>query len=503
MSRRDLERINYQTLNNTGEVVPKDDEKISGNDVLKEANFLEIDILVVIEDINDIIDENPDHDDITTAKLEGFRSKIRKMGFTLQQIDPHSKVNNQIASTLETVKTYIKATKNARVTTKQQEDQIKRDEKNQKKRSTIFLIDHIHRDLKELTEEYSKQPDESSDEEIAKWKEDLPRLSTKLNKVAENINAVLKSGSTEDEREFSLININHEFEKLFTLKKQFIMKLDEEIAERDIEKDRNFNRLKLNIKLDKFTGYDCTTDYFTFRSYFEKIHLKSTPKRLLPELLKNNFLADQALTLVRNLDDIDMIWERLKDMYGNPKMMLSKRLQQLSTLEMSKSTNPEKMINNISKIINALHDLMRLAQEHHIEEHLYYGDGLHKVYQLLGDINTTKFLNTICDDDLEQHGVWSKLVSFLDKQKRVQQQKLIIQGPSTSNQKGDHQPLRRQHQLHYSGQTYNQRPPDNSIASYVMPQTTLQPMVHTEARSYNTSPVLNSPRCHHKNVSMS
>ena len=84
--------------------------------------------------------------------------------------------------------------------------------------------------------------------------------------------------------------------------------------------------------------------------------------------MKNNFLADHALNLVRNLDDINIIWERLKDVYGNPKMMLSKRLLQLSTLEVSRSTKPEKAIDSLTKVINVLQDLMRLAQEHSIEE---------------------------------------------------------------------------------------------------------------------------------------
>ena len=452
MSLRDRNRIDYQKLNKTGEVIMKDDEKTTDDDTPKDVTLLEIDIMVVIEDINDLIEENPDHDDITTSKLEEHRSKLRRMAFTLKQINPESKVNIQVVATIEAVKTYIKASKNVKTITKQREDEMKRDELNQKRRSTMFLIDHIHRDLKELTDEYSKQPDKSSDEEIAKWKEDLPRLSMKLDKVAENINAVLKSRINDEDHDISLTNIREQFERLFKLKKAFVLKLDDEIAERDIEKDRNFNTSRLNIKLEKFTGYESKIDFFTFRSQLEKVYLKSTSKRFLPELIKNNFLADQALNLVQNLEDIDVIWERLKDAYGNPKIMLSKRLQKLSSFEINKSNNPEKVINHLTKIINLLQDLMRLAQEYQIEENLYFGDGLHKVYQLMGDINTTKFLNTICDEDLEQHEVWSKLISFLDKQKRVQQQKLLIQGPTTSTQ-----PLRRQHQSHFSGQTNNKR----------------------------------------------
>ena len=45
---------------------------------------------------------------------------------------------------------------------------------------------------------------------------------------------------------------------------------------------------------------------------FEKLYSKATPKKMLPDLLKNNYLADPALSLVKILDEIDEIWTRLK-----------------------------------------------------------------------------------------------------------------------------------------------------------------------------------------------
>ena len=205
------------------------------------------------------------------------------------------------------------------------------------------------------------------------------------------------------------------------------------------------------------------------------MHLQSTPKRLLPDLLKNNFLADPALTLVESLNDIDLIWQRLSDAYGNPKIMLSKRLQQLTKLDgIGKSNNPEKMINNLSRLVNMLNDVKRLAREHHIEEHLYYGDGLTKVYQLIGDSRTIKFLMSICDDDLQQREVWDKLISFLDKEKKVHQQKLLIQGQSLSHSPSDRphntQPTRPRcpdHHVHHTDgqnfQDHQRNPPADQL----------------------------------------
>ena len=114
MSLRDRNRIDYQKLNKTGEVIMKDDEKTTDDDTPKDVTLLEIDIMVVIEDINDLIEENPDHDDITTSKLEEHRSKLRRMAFTLKQINLESKVNIQVVETIKAVKTYIKASKNVK-----------------------------------------------------------------------------------------------------------------------------------------------------------------------------------------------------------------------------------------------------------------------------------------------------------------------------------------------------------------------------------------------------
>ena len=80
----------------------------------------------------------------------------------------------------------------------------------------------------------------------------------------------------------------------------------------------------------------------------------------------------------------------------------------------------------LSQIINTMKDLQRLASEHHIESKLYSGDGLERIYQLLGDNRVTRWLSKLCQetyDDLEQ---WMKLKEFLKKDLKVQQQRILI-----------------------------------------------------------------------------
>ena len=48
-------------------------------------------------------------------------------------------------------------------------------------------------------------------------------------------------------------------------------------------------------------------DTFTFQSMFEKLYEKQTPRKMLPDLLINNYLEDSALSLVKTVKDISEI----------------------------------------------------------------------------------------------------------------------------------------------------------------------------------------------------
>ena len=110
--------------------------------------------------------------------------------------------------------------------------------------------------------------------------------------------------------------------KLSSSKMNFVDSVYKEYIQRELDKD--YTTKHLNIKLEKLVGYNSATDFYTFCLKFDKLYLEKTPKRLLPDLLKNNHLGDPALTLVKSLDNIDEIWEKLKKAYGNTRPCCSR-----------------------------------------------------------------------------------------------------------------------------------------------------------------------------------
>ena len=70
---------------------------------------------------------------------------------------------------------------------------------------------------------------------------------------------------------------------------------------------------------------------------------------------------------------------------------------------------------------------MNLAEKHKIKEKLYNGDGLEKIYCLLGDSTLIRWLTKSSGAELEGEEQWSKLIEFLEKEARVHQQRSLIQ----------------------------------------------------------------------------
>ena len=52
----------------------------------------------------------------------------------------------------------------------------------------------------------------------------------------------------------------------------------------------------------------------------------------MSDVLKNNYLEGAALSLVRSVDNIDEIWQRLKSAYGDPKPLLKKKLSEINKI---------------------------------------------------------------------------------------------------------------------------------------------------------------------------
>ena len=82
-------------------------------------------------------------------------------------------------------------------------------------------------------------------------------------------------------------------------------------------------------------------------------------------------MKGSALSLVLQVQEIDDIWARLKAAYGNPKLLLKKKITEISRIsQLWKLKDPDKLVEALSWIINTMKDLQWLASEHGIESTL-------------------------------------------------------------------------------------------------------------------------------------
>ena len=70
---------------------------------------------------------------------------------------------------------------------------------------------------------------------------------------------------------------------------------------------------------------------------------------------------------------------------------------------------------------------MRLANKHNIKEKLYNGDGLERIYNLLGDVRLIWWLIKSSEIEVEREEQWKMLTEFLEKEAKVHQQRSLIQ----------------------------------------------------------------------------
>ena len=168
------------------------------------------------------------------------------------------------------------------------------------------------------------------------------------------------------------------------------------------------------------------SDIYTFQSEFEKCHLKNVSKKLLPDYLKNNYLEGAALSLVKSIDNVDGIWSRLKEAYGDTELLLEKGLYEIVKMgEIWKIKDKEKLVHALSKLISIMLEVQRLAVRHDIENELYYGGSIQKIYKNLGYGYTNRFIRKYCVSKPSKKDCWSNLVEFITKEVKFQEEIIL------------------------------------------------------------------------------
>ena len=427
----------------------------------------------IADDIDDFIDENPLDDikssipDLDTAinSVENLRSLYRnKHKESVDHVGTgnyNQEEENKFKTRLDVMKKYILSARASRKLLRKCEGDAKTEIEEQKKRKLKFLGDEIARSMTDLETKFSVELKDKTNDEVSRLKNDLSQLSKDIQSVAKTIQAIVEAGETAE-----IVEVYEDrYKKLLTSKISYDKSVISAFDSREIEKQKTFKTSLLSIKLPKFKGYESSLDIYSFQDKFEKLHLRDTPTESLADLLKNNYLENPAQMLVKDVSSIGEIWKRLKEAYGDHQILLSKKLEEFNKFESQSKPNqvhqknkisgPAKTVELLSKVINLMKDLVGLAQRHDIENHLYYGDGLTRIYRLLSPQCRRRWLELACDITTEQ-GKWTNLLAFLEKELKVSQQEAIIMTKSSSARQGkdDGPPSKRgaDEESHYGGQ---------------------------------------------------
>ena len=329
----------------------------AGDDSTEEMIKLECKFSILLEEVEDHIDENPINNctvsiediDSCIEKIEKLRSELRIVNrviiSNLRTDEYTTSFGPRYDKSMGEVKEYIIQAKERKQAIRKQEkdvlqnESIRKSEKDaevasQKKRAAEFLVTEVFRLISELHTEFSKdRNNEVSNEEIARRKDNLSSNLVKLNQLSITFQRCLETiPESYDQKEETIEKMKSEYEQLIKEKELHEKFVQEEAIERELDKEKTFQISSVNIKLEKFKDYDSEIDIYSFQSEFEKLYVKTTPKKMLPDLLKYNHLAEPALSLVKSLDDIDDMWLRLKKAYGDPKVMLNKKLAEVRKL---------------------------------------------------------------------------------------------------------------------------------------------------------------------------
>ena len=293
-----------------------------------------------------------------------------------------------------------------------------------------IVFDNIEERFECLESKCSVDVKKLSDPDLLSRKKDMKSLDSDFNDILDRITKLSEHNPNEfEETEYYLEDVSDRKKILKKSLDLFKVNLETEISDRDLTEEKMKNASVLGIKIPKFKGYDSVLDYYTFKSEFDKLVVPHVRANLLPDYLKNNYLDGQALQLVKEIHDLDGIWKRLKESFGDVQSLLSRKLSELDkSTPLWKVKADEKLIESILRLKNLMLELKTLAESHNIQSSLFHSSNVAKAFAHLGTKRQLEITKKSLDSDLDvtEEQKWDNIVSYLDKEMKVREQVLLL-----------------------------------------------------------------------------
>ena len=322
-----------------------------------------IDESTIADDIADYIDENEFEDATSISEIEGKISKKEQLRTSYRKKHKELKLmlgpkygevyKKDHDKKLSSVKEYIKKANHLK------KEIIKHKSKADIRleastiRSKVFLFEEVETTNKSLYGKFSVNITDMNDDEISDRKIELPKQVQKLENLSKMVHDILEC--SERAMENRINDIMDMYRKINKLKESYSHCINDEMRKREITKQQLFSESKLRINLPTFSGYESKVDIYTFQSEFRKVHKRTTPTRMIPDDLKTNLLEGSALSLIHSLNDIGEIWARLNATYGDPKLLLKRKLAENGKINnLWKTRDTEKIVEALNKTMNTM-----------------------------------------------------------------------------------------------------------------------------------------------------
>ena len=201
----------------------------------------------------------------------------------------------------------------------------------------------------------------------------------------------------------------------------------------------------VDIKPPEFKGEtNEKLDYFSFKAEFDKyISTKNVSTQEILRVLQQTCLQGRAQDICRDLETLDEVWVRMKQSYGNPKIIFNNKVEEIKKLGQCRGSHANKRDWGII-VVSKLRNLEKVCSQHKILNDLYYSPMIEEIRRSLPQKPHELFCKRL--EEIDEFGNVSKdvyykeLVMFLDKFVSSETFEMSLETPEPTKAKVEHNP---------------------------------------------------------------
>ena len=272
---------------------------------------------------------------------------------------------------------------------------------------------------------------------MLKRNEDKASLALEFDRFRERVDKLIQTDVVVGNREEELDYVQQLLAQLEKSKQLYETKMYSDLVANDLTEDKLKLAELTKIDVGKFSGA-MGDDFYSFKTRFLKAY-GNHPQSLMVEWLKNNHLDGKAKDSVGSLEDMDNIWKRLQDNFGNTQQMLLYRFGTINKLgPMHKRKTYTNKKHYVQTLINTMQDVIDLATEHDLVGEIHYGPQLGKIVGLLDNHMQNQWYKIITEESVSKPNRWMRMIIYLEAQLS------IIQTRAFESESADFQSLQEQ-----------------------------------------------------------